>query len=94
LYLIQPTANTVARAETTYTCSLGHTFTKVFAADAKVPGTWDCPHCGGIGTSESMGGQGATPAVNRTHWDMILERRSLDELADMVTERLSQLRAA
>jgi hypothetical protein len=94
LYLVQPTTDTVARVETSFRCQAGHTFSKVFAADVKSPETWDCPHCGGIGTCESLAGPGVTPAANRTHWDMILERRSLDELADMVTERLSQLRAA
>ena len=32
--------------------------------------------------------------ADRTHWDMLLERRSLDDLEDVLNERLAELRPA
>ena len=31
--------------------------------------------------------------VPRTHWDMLLERRSLDDLEEVLAERLAELHA-
>jgi hypothetical protein len=55
---------------------------------------WEC-RCGAeaklVGGTEPE----AKPAKHqRTHWDMLLERRSIPELEELLEERLTLLRAA
>ena len=64
------------------------------AAEADIPFTWECPRCG----AESRQRDGSEPESKaekpaRTHWDMLLERRSIPELEDILSERLELLRA-
>jgi len=90
---IVPSATDMAdRMEITYTCPGGHEFTRVFAADVTAPTTWDCPRCGKVGALESEPMPNESSAV-RSHWDMLLERRSMDELEDMLAVRVKELRA-
>lgn len=82
-----------ARQQAAYRCSQGHDFEITMAMEADVPATWECPRCG----AEALSTQGIEPEVKvekpaRTHWDMLLERRSIDELEDILTERLELLR--
>ena len=63
-----------------------------FADDAEIPGTWLCRN-GLEGTLI----EGAAPEAKkvkppRTHWDMLLERRSVDELDELLKERLDLLK--
>jgi len=82
------------RIEVTYTCPLNHSFNLVFAADISVPGLWDCPHCGKNATNNSQAVAEEATEESRTHWDMVLERRTTTELADMLAERVADLRSA
>jgi hypothetical protein len=64
-----------------------------FSVEAEVPVTWECRVCGAQalrvgGTVEED--KPSKPA--RTHWDMLLERRSLPELEEVLAERLALLR--
>ena len=84
----------VARREESYRCEDGHTFTVTFAEDAEAPAVWECK-CGK--RAELIGGadgeddeKAAKP--QRTHWDMLLERRSVEELQVLLDERLELLR--
>ena len=93
MHLVQPLSDPADRIEITYTCPTDHEFTRVFAADASVPAAWDCPHCGrnaSCGFTQSS----ETPVDDgpRTHWDMVLERRTTEELAEMLAERVAQMR--
>ena len=81
------------RQEVSYDCERGHTFTIPFADDAQVPAQWECPRCGAPGHPVD----GARPEAQkekpvRTHWDMLLERRSIPELEQILSERLELLR--
>lgn len=81
------------RQRVTYDCLNGHDFEIPMAADAEVPFTWECPRCG----AASKQRDGSAPEVKlekpaRTHWDMLLERRSIPELEDILSERLELLR--
>ena len=77
------------RAQHTYTCSTcGRDTTLTFAADAEVPEAWECRTCGaeallrigdGTATVDHSGDKAA-----RTHWDMLLERRTLPELEELL----------
>lgn len=82
----------VARQEHEYTCPNGHVFHKTFAEEADVPALWEC-HCGANAllkdAEEPEDTKKAKP--QRTHWDMLLERRSLEELDELLEERMEQL---
>jgi rubredoxin len=82
------------RQEVVYDCASGHEFAITMATEADVPTEWECPRCGARGLHR----EGGEPVVKkekppRTHWDMLLERRSISELEDILTERLDLLRA-
>lgn len=86
------------RTQYTYTCSTcGRDTTVPFAADAEAPEAWECRTCGaeaalrvGEKTVEVDHSGDKTP---RTHWDMLLERRTVPELEELLEERLALLRA-
>lgn len=82
------------RQNIVYVCEDGHEFTVVMADEAEVPDEWEDPKSGQLGRRVDSGD--APEKVEkpvRTHWDMLLERRSLPELEDLLTERLELLRA-
>ena len=60
-----------------------------FADDAEVPITWECKFDGTV--ARLVDGEEPEPKKAkppRTHWDMLLERRSIAELEDILNERL------
>lgn len=75
-----------------YASPNGFEFEVPFANDAEPPATWESPQ-GGVGRRVD-GGQPEQKKVKppRTHWDMLLERRSLGELEELLAERLELLR--
>ena len=82
-----------ARQQVGYACDLGHTFEVTMAVEADIPAKWECPRCG----AAALNVAGILPEEKaekpaRTHWDMLLERRSVAELEDILTERLELLR--
>ena len=67
----------------------------VFARDVQPPLHWQC--AGGEGTLVDPEALGVTEEQHddkplRTHWDMLLERRSPEELQEILDERLTYLR--
>jgi hypothetical protein len=86
------------RKKSTYRTADGEVFEVVFAADAEVPGVWESPKSGREGVlldvdGEPVDGDPAEEKVARTHWDMLLERRTRAELEELLQERLDVLRA-
>ncbi len=82
-----------ARQQSGYACPQGHTFEITMSVEADVPAVWECPRCG----AEALSTSGIRPEEKpgkpvRTHWDMLLERRSVKELEDILAERLALLR--
>ncbi|HEY7224583.1 MAG TPA: RNA polymerase-binding protein RbpA [Micromonosporaceae bacterium] len=77
-----------------YLCPRGHQFEVPFAVDAEVPITWECKFDGTVARlvdgSEPEQKKAKPP---RTHWDMLLERRTIAELDDILNERLEEVRA-
>ena len=72
-----------------YRTENGEEFDMPFAVDAEVPGTWLCRN--GMEGTRIEGGDLAEPKkvkVPRTHWDMLRERRSIEELEELLKERL------
>jgi len=83
------------RQEVSYTCPKGHQFTVTLATEVEVPMTWDCRSCG----VPALLMDGEVPVAKkgkppRTHWDMLLERRSIEDLEEVLAERLAILRAS
>ncbi|WP_216379314.1 RNA polymerase-binding protein RbpA [Arcanobacterium phocae] len=84
----------VERHDETYLCERGHRFTVTLAQDAEVPATWEC-RCGAEAKLVGDHGEDGEEKVvkpARTHWDMLLERRSEEELQVLLNERLELLR--
>lgn len=86
------------RRATTYKCdTCGHETTLMFAADAEPPQTWECRSCGADAVLQVDGApvkvEETDGKVARTHWDMLLERRSREELEELLEERLAYVRA-
>lgn len=77
-----------------YACPDGHELEIPFAAEARPPAQWEC-RCGKmadlLGDAEDDDEQKVVKPV-RTHWDMLLERRSMEELQQLLDEQLSLLR--
>lgn len=82
------------RIRAQYNCPDGHTFEMPFSVDAEVPPVWEC-RCG----REALLLDAIKPDPKkpvkppRTHWDMLLERRSVAELEVLLEERLQLLRS-
>lgn len=77
-----------------YACQNGHRFEMPFSVEAEIPPEWECKACGAVallvdgdGPEEKKG----KPA--RTHWDMLMERRTREELEEVLAERLAVLRS-
>jgi hypothetical protein len=82
------------RQTVSYDCAQGHRFEMTFSVEADVPPLWDCPRCGAqalrVATDRPDERPGKPP---RSHWDMLLERRSIEDLEVLLAERLDLLRA-
>lgn len=85
------------RTNHTYVCTqCGRETVMPFAVDAEVPQAWECRTCG----AEAVLRVGDTTVtidhsddkIARSHWDMLLERRTLPELEELLEERLALLR--
>jgi RNA polymerase-binding protein len=76
-----------------YDCPHGHVTAVPFSAEAEVPPLWEC-RCGAealLRDAERPEAKPTRPA--RTHWDMLLERRTISELEELLQERLHLLRS-
>lgn len=85
------------RNKHTYRCVDNHETEMVFAAEAELPQTWQCKSCGAVATLLNEGNlvelEDSDEKVARTHWEMLLERRSIEELDEILQERLEDIRA-
>lgn len=77
-----------------YACPNGHEFEVPLSTEAAPPANWEC-RCGAKGEliGEAPEDEETRPAKPvRTHWDMLCERRSLEELEVVLNEQLTLLR--
>lgn len=86
------------RRRSVYLLEDGSTFEVTFAADAEVPTLWESPKSGREGRLLGDNGKPvpldtAEAKIPRSHWDMLLERRTRAELEELLEERLTYLRA-
>lgn len=86
------------RRRSTYQLDDGSTFEVTFSADADIPTLWESPKSGREG---HLLGENGKPVpldkvetrIPRSHWDMLLERRTRAELQELLDERLAFLRS-
>jgi hypothetical protein len=81
------------RREVAFDCPKGHHFTVPFAAEAEIPATWECRICGATAFTAAVD----LPAQKKTkpprsHWDMLMERRTIADLEEVLAERLAVIR--
>lgn len=84
------------RLPTVYVCTAGHRSLVPFSAEAlaeEIPYEWTC-RCGRTATRPNVAQAVGKPERHvRTHWDMLLERRTIADLQDLLEERLELLHA-
>lgn len=85
-----------SRTDVAYVCPDGHRTIVPFSADAEVPEKWEC-RCGKIAVRENADGteeedDKSSKKPQRTHWDMLLERRTIPELQKLLEKRLQMHR--
>lgn len=76
-----------------FECPDGHRFSVPMAEGAELPATWECRVCGAPAVRANASEpepKKTKPA--RTHWDMLMERRTTDQLEELLEERLALLR--
>jgi hypothetical protein len=75
-----------------FDCPHGHATRVPMAEEADVPPRWECATCG----EPALHRGGIQPVEKpkkpaRTHWDMLLERRTVADLEELLAERLELL---
>lgn len=85
------------RLNHSYRCANGHTSDLAFAQDAELPSTWQCKHCSEQATllkdGKAIKLEIDESKTSRTHYEMLLERRSKAELEEILKERLDYIKA-
>nr|WP_318780393.1 RNA polymerase-binding protein RbpA [Pseudoclavibacter sp. Marseille-Q3772] len=82
----------------TYQTEEGDRFVVTFAGDAEAPEVWEDPKTGAEGrlidteSGEFVPYEAPEIKPQRTHWDMLLERRTAEELEEVLQIRLDYLR--
>ena len=81
------------RQEAVYDCPNGHHIVLPFSVEADVPAVWEC-RCGATAVLRDHEKPDEKPGKpQRTHWDMLLERRDEKDLQVLLDQRLELLRA-
>lgn len=82
-----------ARRVLGFDCPNSHHYEITFSVEAELPTEWECPRCGSLGErSDGTKTEERNVKPPRTHWDMLLERRSIEELEELLAERLEEIR--
>jgi hypothetical protein len=81
------------RQLTTFVCPEGHQFTMPFFIEAdEIPDTWEC-ECGELALRLGARQPEAKPVkIAKTHYDMLMERRTKKDLENLLKERMELLR--
>ena len=81
------------RVVVAYECPEGHRSVVPFSVEAEeIPFEWNC-RCGRIAVRPDVARPETKPEKHqRTHWDMLLERRSEADLEEVLAERLDVLK--
>src|SRR5215470_13147152 len=94
IFSYQPTRDhdaVAARQSVSFAYPRGHTFMVTFAGKADLPASWECRQHGVEGQRKGISHN--QPVTQRTHLDMLRERRTEPELAQLLAEQIKELRA-
>lgn len=79
-----------------FLCRSGHETRVTFALGAEIPSSWNCRACHSPAARLVEGEQMSLPLLEaetpRSHYDMVLERRSREELEVLLSEVLADMR--
>lgn len=92
-YETDRTDNLAPRQIARYRTDNGEEFDIPLADDAEIPDTWECRN--GMEGRLIDGGEPAEPKkvkAPRTPWDMLRERRSIEQLEELLHERLETIK--
>lgn len=86
--------NFAPRQTIRFFCPEQHETQLIFAAEVELPETWDCKKCGRPALQEGLIeiSQPEVVKETRSHFDFLLERRSRDELEEILSEALADLK--
>lgn len=88
--------NFAERITRNFVCPNGHEMELKFANDAEVPQSWQCRNCSSVAMLTVDGhltqSESNEEAKTRSHFEMLLERRSREELKEVLQERLEYIR--
>jgi hypothetical protein len=93
-YETDRTHNLAPRQIARYRTANGEEFNIPLADDAEIPDTWECRN--GMEGRLIEGGELVEPKkvkVPRTPWDMLRERRSIEQLEELLQERLELIKS-
>ena len=78
----------------TFDCPRGHATTVPFSTEAEeIPVLWQC-RCGAEALQRAATRPDEAPSrPARTHWDMLMERRTSGDLEELLEERIALLHA-
>ena len=81
------------RQRISYFCANGHETSPMFAVEAAVPESWDCPRCG-LPASRDEANPPPPPRIEpyKTHLAYVKERRSDKEAEEIRQEAIQTLR--
>ena len=89
-----PTSTPQPQPETTVPPTAITLTSTSFATDAEIPAVWECRCSEEAVLQDAVKPEPEKPAKPvRTHWDMLLERRTREELQVLLDERLELLRS-
>lgn len=84
------------RIQAVYRCLNGHLTEVTFSSEAELPETWPCKQCPEDSHPYDASSPTApvceAPKAGRSHWQMLLERRTTEELEEILQEQLTRLR--
>ena len=76
-----------------YVCPKGHESEMLFSIDAEIPHTWQCKSCPATAVTDAVPVPDEVIGhVTKTHLDQLLERRTRDELEEILAEAIADLR--
>lgn len=85
-----------ARQIVEYRCQAGHQFQVTFSLEAEAPLEWECKQCQSVahlvGSAKLKKIEAGAVDRPRTHYDMVLERRTKAELEELLQEVLTDMR--
>jgi hypothetical protein len=83
----------VSRFEAYYDCDASHITILPFSTDANIPPCWEC-YCGKVAIlRDAENNWKKKEKQQRTHWDMLTERRNQEDLKKVFEKQVSIIKS-